>query len=98
MNWQNVVWIYIGFLVAGGVIGFVKARSRVSLITAVVASALLALAALGHLPFVAAPVLLGLLTIVFAIRLAKTKKVMPSGILAAATVVTLIAVLILRPR
>jgi len=94
-NFANtVLWIYIVLLLAGGLIGFLKAGSKVSLITSAVFAAVLALAAvpglLGpslakNLPTIAMAVLL----IVFAIRLAKTKKFMPSGLMLVATTIAL---------
>ncbi|MBN8247010.1 MAG: TMEM14 family protein [Verrucomicrobia bacterium] len=98
MNWQTVLWIYIGFLLAGGLVGFLKAGSKVSLITAVVSAVLLVLVLRGLLPFLVAPVELGALVAVFGIRYSKGRKFMPSGMLAAVTAVALVAVLVLRPR
>ena len=98
MNWQTVLWIYIGFLVAGGLVGFLKAGSKVSLITAVVSAVILALVLRGILPFLVAPVELGVLVAVFAVRYSKGRKFMPSGMLAAVTTLALVAVIVLRPR
>jgi uncharacterized membrane protein (UPF0136 family) len=89
-NFANtVLWIYIVLLVIGGMIGFLKAKSQVSLIMSVAFAAALSLCAIGIIfqPYVA-DILLTLLLIVFAIRLAKTKKFMPSGLM---LIVTLIA-------
>ena len=47
MNATTVLWIYIVLLVVGGLIGFLKAKSQVSLIMSVVFAALLALCAAG---------------------------------------------------
>lgn len=97
MNWQWIVWIYVGLLVAGGFIGFVKAGSKVSLIASVASAIPLALTAAGILPFVVAPVVLGLLVVQFIIRLTKTRKFMPSGMLLVITLLALAAILIHRP-
>ncbi len=88
---QNVIlWVYIVLLVVGGLIGFFKAKSKVSLITSVVFAALLSLCAVGIVfrPYMA-DVILAVLLVVFGVRLAKTKKFMPSGLMLVLTLVTL---------
>lgn len=98
MNWQFVVWVYVGLLLAGGFIGFVKAGSKVSLIASVASAIPLALTAAGILPYVVAPVVLGLLVVQFIVRVAKTKKFMPAGILLVITILALGAVILHGPR
>lgn len=87
----TVLWIYIVLLVIGGLIGFLKAKSRVSLIMSVSFAALLALCAAGvvFMPYVA-DILLAALLVVFAIRLSKTKKFMPSGLMLILTLAALL--------
>jgi len=80
----------------GGLIGFLKAHSKVSLIMSAVFSALLALCALAILPLVTAQVLIGLLIIVFTMRLAKTKKFMPAGMMIILSAGALIALLVVK--
>jgi len=47
-NFANLVlWIYIVLLVVGGLIGFLKAKSKVSLIMSAIFAALLAMCASG---------------------------------------------------
>ena len=97
MTPNTILWIYIVLLLIGGLIGFMKASSKVSLITSAAAAAILIIATIpglfgarfgnGLIYFVLAALL-----VVFAIRLTKTKKFMPSGMM---LVVTL-AVLALR--
>ena len=93
-NFANVVlWIYIVLLLVGGLIGFLKAGSKVSLIMSAAFAAALVLCALKIIfQYYVADLLLAALIVVFAMRLAKTKKFMPSGLMLILT----IAVLALR--
>jgi len=89
-----VLWIYIVLLLAGGLIGFFKAGSKVSLITSTVFAALLVLTTVSGVfqPEFArnlANILMALLLVVFGIRLAKTKKFMPSGMMLVLTILAL---------
>ena len=94
MNPNTVLWIYIVLLLIGGLIGFFKAGSKISLITSVVSAAVLILT-MNHNMLqpafantVADLTMLALL-IVFTIRLTKTRKFMPSGFMLAVTVAAL---------
>jgi len=92
MQFENLVfWIYVVLLLVGGMIGFLKAGSKVSLITSAVAAALLVLTRAGIFsqPVTIANVIMAALLVVFAIRLAKTKKFMPSGLMLLMTIVAL---------
>jgi len=83
------VWMILIFAVvmfAGGLIGYLTAGSRASLISGTVSAALLVLAFfLGRTNPVqglqAAAVLSAMLAVVFAIRAFKTRKFMPAGML-----------------
>ncbi|MGA3283465.1 MAG: TMEM14 family protein [Verrucomicrobiota bacterium] len=94
-NFANtVLWIYIILLLVGGLIGFLKAKSKVSLVTSAVFAALLVLTTLRGIfqPAFArdlANILMALLIVVFAVRLAKTKKFMPSGLMLVVTIAAL---------
>ncbi len=85
-----ILWIYTILLVIGGVIGFLKAGSKVSLIMSVAFAAALALS-LIHIIVIAHfdDILLAALLIVFAMRLSKTKKFMPAGLMLVVTAVAL---------
>jgi uncharacterized membrane protein (UPF0136 family) len=91
----KVLWVYIVLLLIGGLIGFLKGKSKVSLITAAVFAALLVLTVVPGVfqPSFArglANVVMALLLVVFAIRLAKTKKFMPSGMMLFVTIAALV--------
>ena len=82
MNQRNLLWIYIVLLVIGGLIGFFKGKSKVSLVMSVCFAAALCLCAEGIIFYPrAADIFLVALLVVFAFRLAKTKKFMPAGLM-----------------
>ena len=83
--------LYIALLVAGGVMGFIKAQSRVSLITSLVFGAALAACVFGPVPHgrTVALALQALLVAVFVMRWKKTGKFMPAGLMTLLTVVAL---------
>ena len=89
-----VLWIYIVLLLVGGLIGFLKANSKVSLIMSTAFAALLILTAVHGILDAGfarnlANILMAALLVVFAMRLAKTKKLMPSGMMLVVTIVAL---------
>jgi uncharacterized membrane protein (UPF0136 family) len=89
MNERNVLWIYIGLLVAGGLVGFLKAGSKMSLIVSVACAIPLILCELNVFPLESAKwILVGLLAL-FAWRLTKSKKFMPNGMLLIATLLAI---------
>ena len=91
-----ILWVYIILLLAGGLMGFIKAKSKISLVTSALFAVLLALCATAVIqPFYIADVLVGLLLIVFAIRFAKGRKFMPAGLMLVLSALML-AVLIFR--
>jgi uncharacterized membrane protein (UPF0136 family) len=90
----KVLWVYIVLLLVGGLIGFFKGKSKVSLITSAVFAALLILTTLRGVfqpgfALLVANITLVLLLLMFAVRLGKTRKFMPSGLILVATVVVL---------
>ena len=94
MSQNTVLWIYIVLLVIGGLIGFLKAGSKISLITSIIAAALLVITAVQGLLTLQlrrgmADVIMAALLVVFGIRLTKTKKFMPSGLMLVITIAAL---------
>jgi uncharacterized membrane protein (UPF0136 family) len=94
MQFENIVfWSYVILLLVGGLIGFFKAHSKVSLITSAVSAALLILTHIGifepSFGRKLAAIIMVVLLVVFAMRLAKSKKFIPSGLMLVLTVVVL---------
>jgi uncharacterized membrane protein (UPF0136 family) len=96
MNAHTILWIYIVLMVLGGVMGFVKAKSKASLIASVTFGAILALFALNVLPFQHHIWVLLFLLIFFGMRLAKSKKMMPNGMMVILTILALALPYLLR--
>jgi len=87
-----IVWIYAALVLAGGLIGWSKVRSKPSLISGVLFAIGLALSGVtvwrgtrGGL--YVAEILAVLLLLVFLLRLAKTRTFMPAGFMAIVSVV-----------
>ncbi|HXG46275.1 MAG TPA: TMEM14 family protein [Methylomirabilota bacterium] len=87
---DTVLWIYIVLLVAGGLMGYLKAKSKASVLTSTAFAALLSLCALRIITMRhATEFLLLFLLAFFALRFAKSRKFMPMGMMALLTVITL---------
>lgn len=92
MKPEAILWLYLVLLLAGGVFGFVKAGSKVSLISSLVFGALIGLCAAHVIPGTyTGDLVLTALVVVFALRFQKTKKLMPAGVM---TLVTIAALLV----
>jgi len=90
MSPNKILWIYIVLLVIGGLIGYFKAKSPVSLIMSVVFAVALSLCASGIIfKEYVADIFLAALMVVFVMRLTKTKKFMPAGMMLVITLITL---------
>ena len=90
MNPTTILWVYIVLLVAGGLVGFLTAGSKASLIASAAFAGALILCAIGVISQPrAADILLAVLLVFFALRLTKTKKFMPNGLMLALTVAAL---------
>ncbi len=94
-NATLILWIYIVLLFVGGLIGFLKAGSKISLITSACFAGILILCNVDLIfkrdvaDMLSTGVLVFLL-VFFAFRLTKTKKFMPSGLMAVLTLATLV--------
>lgn len=91
----TVLCVYIVLLLAGGLMGFIKAGSKVSLITSAVSAALLGLCVWSKMVYPAGGIILAL-NAVFTIRYNKTRKFMPAGLMVILSLVTLVALCLLR--
>ncbi len=94
----GIVAIAYGILAAvGGIIGYQKAKSKPSLISGLISGLLLvvagAVASSQLWGYWLAIIVTALLVIVFSIRLVKTQKFMPAGIMLIAGIATLIILL-----
>lgn len=97
---ETILWIYIVLLVIGGLIGFLKAKSKISLITSIIFAVILGFVAVDQ----PKPVfsvewswgILSFLALIFFIRLLRTRKFMPSGMMLLVTAVAIIAMVWLK--
>ncbi len=82
-NFDIVLWGFIVVLLTGGLVGYIKAGSRVSLLTSGLIAALLAFAALGFFGATTsrsvARFMIGCLFCLFGCRWWVSRKFMPSG-------------------
>lgn len=85
----TVLWVYIVLLFLGGLMGFIKAGSKASLIASSIFAAVLILFALNILPFQFNWIVLAFLLVFFGMRLAKSKKMMPNGMMVILTAIAL---------
>ena len=91
---STVLWVYIVLLLVGGLMGYFKGKSQVSLVMTTAFAAALVLCAVPNIFEIGfrknlANILMAALLVVFAMRLAKTKKFMPAGLMLIATIAAL---------
>jgi uncharacterized membrane protein (UPF0136 family) len=99
MSIATIAAIAYGILaLVGGIIGYIKAKSTPSLISGIISGILLILGGILASKGVAwgitlAAIITAILVVVFIVRLIKTKKFMPAGIMAIAGIAALIMML-----
>ena len=98
MKPETILWVYIVVLVLGGLIGFLKAKSKISLITSVAFAIVLGICARDILPIKVSWGILSFLALFFLIRFLKNKKFMPSGMMTLLTMATIIVVVWIRDK
>jgi uncharacterized membrane protein (UPF0136 family) len=88
---NTVLWVYIALLIVGGLMGFIKGKSRISLISSTIFAVVLALVAMGTIPsrYVAIGIVAFLL-VFFGARFMRSKKVMPAGMMSVVSLIVLI--------
>ena len=89
MNPNTILWIYIVLLIAGGLVGYLKAGSKASIIASASFAAVLILCQVDIINRKGIDVVLAVLLVFFAFRLSKSKKFMPNGMMLILTLVTL---------
>ncbi|MGB5596378.1 MAG: TMEM14 family protein [Crocosphaera sp.] len=91
-------FVYGILLLIGGIMGYVTAKSKPSLISGVVSGLLLLITAFIQLQQISAGLIIAqivtiLLAVVFTIRLLKTRKFMPAGLMLVVSVATFVILL-----
>lgn len=90
-----ILWIYIVLLFIGGLIGYLKAGSKISLIMSASFAAILILCNVDSIfqrsmANILSTIVLVFLLVFFAMRLTKSKKFMPNGMMAVLTLAALV--------
>jgi hypothetical protein len=86
---QTVLWIYIVLLIASGVAGIVKGKSKATLAVAVAFAVGMSLCALHVVSYRWTSWMLLALLVIFAVQLGRTKKLMPAGLMLILTALAL---------
>ena len=91
----TILWIYILLLIAGGLMGYIKAKSKASVIASSISALPLILVGLKILPSSLASILLAVLLILFGTKYIRSGTFIPSGIMCILTLFTFLFWLIL---
>ena len=97
MTLTLICWIYLILLLAGGLMGFIKAGSKASLIASSICGIPVLLCALGVLNRQAAIITFSVLAALFVVRFAKGRKFMPNGLMALLSILALLGILGIKP-
>ena len=89
---QIILLIYCVLLVLGGLMGFIKAGSKASIIASSVFAAILLLFIFGVLPIEYTWTVVAFLIVFFGMRFMKGKKFMPNGLMLVLSIVTLVLI------
>lgn len=95
MAYHLVLWIYVALLVLGGLMGFIKAGSKISLVTSVLFAVPVALAAASVLSPDVALGFIAFLLVFFGWRFQKTKSFRPAGLMVIVSAITFLLVIVL---
>ena len=90
MNNITILWIYTALLVIGGLIGYIKGKSKASIIMSIAFAIPLVLVCMGRLPMIYGLVDIGVLLAFFGYRWSKSRKMMPAGGMALLSLITLV--------
>ena len=93
---QIVLLVYVILLFLGGLMGFIKAKSKASLIASSIFGAVLLLFVFNVLPFKHHVWVLGFLAVFFGKRYVASRKFMPSGLMMFLSVAAAIAINLLQ--
>ncbi|MBM3847290.1 MAG: hypothetical protein FJ405_13535 [Verrucomicrobia bacterium] len=96
MTVAAICWIYVVLLLAGGLMGFIKAKSKASLIASCICAIPVVLCALAIIPPQSSVWIFGSLSFLFGMRLAQSRKMMPNGVMLILSVLALIGIVITR--
>ena len=91
-----ILWVYIVLLIAGGLMGYIKAKSKASIIASSVFAIPLILTTMDVIPAMAADILIAGLAIMFGAKFIRSGKFMPGGMMGIASLIAFALRLILH--
>ncbi|MBI1839875.1 MAG: TMEM14 family protein [Verrucomicrobia bacterium] len=91
MNHIIVIWVYVALLELGGLIGFIKAGSKASLIASSLFAVPLILTGIHVLPEKAGIAVIFVLLVYFGMKFTMGRKFMPAGFMTILSAIALVA-------